>query len=518
MSRRSNLKSEEWIRREYTRLFKKYASSSSGLSTSYFNRARWLFYRNIYPTLVLKQGNQQYHDSFLDACISDLVEAQSIINQWVPPHDFKKKLLSVLELRKSERPEYVAWFKSSFCTKEIKKLDEIIQLYESVLGADGFSIQRQIFCRKHLGYFLLQNRKFKQALSIFRPLAASNEEFKKLFVQSVLESPDPFLNELRECLELGSCDTIETILSIFETEKERKNIRETLLSDDFSDHDQGMLLFFNTCNYEACAMIQLVLESEESFFLTDARNKTPDFVQNIMDRVNKLLEIPVKSSKVEKYAFRQSRLKMTKFKIQTQAVERNIETLNTLRDARAALHLCISKYFKLSSSCLYPHAINTIQQREKETLKKEFDDKRQYDRELQFHLENRLKEWMPCQESVCFRNGVDYVVIEDLVREALTKKGEIAKEIVNFVAKREHRIITKEAAWHSIWMKRNYSFKYNGNARVINKLEKKLNEYRDITKMFTGAKMTGYDLAHKAADFVEQTLVLFETTVVHDVG
>ena len=125
---------------------------------------------------------------------------------------------------------------------------------------------------------------------------------------------------------------------------------------------------------------------------------------------------------------------------------------------------------------------------------------------------------MPCQDSVCFRNFVDYVVIEDLAREALTKKGEVAKDIVNFVAKREYRIITKEAAWHAIWMKRDYSFKYNGNARVINKLEKKLKEYQDITKMFAGTKMTAYELAHKAAEFAEQTLAVFETTVVHDVG
>ena len=123
LNRRSNLMSDEWVRREYTSLFEKYTSSSSGLSTSYFNRARWLFYRNIYPTLVLKQGNQHYHDRFLDECISDVVEAQSIANQWKPPLDFKNKLLSVLDQRKSERPEYFAWFKSTFCTKEIKKLD-----------------------------------------------------------------------------------------------------------------------------------------------------------------------------------------------------------------------------------------------------------------------------------------------------------------------------------------------------------------------------------------------------------
>ena len=358
LSRRSNLKSEEWIRREYTRLFKKYASSSSGLSTSYFNRARWLFYRNIYPTLVLKQGNQQYHDSFLDACISDLVEAQSIINQWVPPHDFKKKLLSVLELRKSERPEYFAWFKSSYCAEEIKELDEIIQLYESVLGEDGCSIQRQIFCRKHLGIFLLQNQKLKQALSVFGPLTASNEEIKKLFVQSILENLDHSLYELRECPEIRNCDVIETILSFLEAEKKMKNVRDTLMSDNFPDHGQVMRLFFDKVYYETCAMIHLVLESEESFFVTDARKKTPDFVENVMDSVHKLLEVPVESPGVEKYAFRQGRLKMTNVKSKAQMFKRTIETLNILQNTGVSPNWCISEDSNSLSSCSFPHAIN----------------------------------------------------------------------------------------------------------------------------------------------------------------
>ena len=88
LNRRSKFKSDEWVRREYTSLFKKYTSSGACLSTIYFNRATWLFHEKNYPTLVLKQVSQQYHDSFLDECICDLVETQSITNQWNPPHDF----------------------------------------------------------------------------------------------------------------------------------------------------------------------------------------------------------------------------------------------------------------------------------------------------------------------------------------------------------------------------------------------------------------------------------------------
>ena len=120
------------------------------------------------------------------------------------------------------------------------------------------------------------------------------------------------------------------------------NIRDSLLSHNFPDHGQVMLLFFDTVYYEICAMIHLVLENEESFFVTDAMKKTSDFVENIMDRVNKLVEIPVESPSVEKYVFRQSRLKMTNLKSETQIFQRNIETLHTLRNAGVYLNWCIS--------------------------------------------------------------------------------------------------------------------------------------------------------------------------------
>ena len=156
-------------------------------------------------------------------------------------------------------------------------------------------------------------------------------------------------------------------------------------------------------------MMQLVLETEESFFVTDASNKTHDFVENVIDTVNKLFfEVPVENPSVKEYAFRQSRLKMTKFRIETQTVQWNIETLNTLRNAKIALSiwafLSISTYLQVA---FFPHA---IQEQVNEILKKKMV--------IKDHLESKLKEWMPCQDFVCLRNGVDYVVIEDLAWKA----------------------------------------------------------------------------------------------------
>ena len=86
---------------------------------------------------MLQARKQRFDDSFLNECNSDLVQAQSIANHWVSPLDFRKKLLSFLKRRKSERPEYFAWFKNSFCRKgEIIEPEEIIKFYAQVIEAD----------------------------------------------------------------------------------------------------------------------------------------------------------------------------------------------------------------------------------------------------------------------------------------------------------------------------------------------------------------------------------------------
>ena len=243
-SRRSKSKPEEWVRREYTSLFEKYTSSSSGLSTIYVHRARWLFHEKIYSTPVLKQGNQQYDDRFLDECISDLVQAQSNVHQLTIPKDFQTKLLSVLEKKKSERPEYFAWFKSSFCRKEeTLEPEEIVKLYEQVIEADTPS-KRQTFARKHLGKYYLECQQFRKAISTLRPPAESDVECRRYFVQSVLGTSDHSLDELRECLHLGSCDVLEKVLSILEAGKEKIHVRNTVMKGQFFDNPENAFLFF----------------------------------------------------------------------------------------------------------------------------------------------------------------------------------------------------------------------------------------------------------------------------------
>ena len=300
LGRRSKLNSDEWIRREYTSLFEKYITSCSGLSTIYVHRARWLFHEKI-----LKQGNQQYDDRFLDQCISDLVQAQSNVHQWTLPKDFQTKLLSVLKLRKSERPEYFAWFKSSFCRKEeTLEPEAIIKLYARVIEADTPS-ERQTFARKHLGKFYVECQQFRKAASTLRPLAESDVECRRYFVQSVLGTSDPLLDELRECLKFGNCDVVERLLSFLEAEKEKSDVRNTLMQGNFFDNEKKPFLFFSTNNYEICALIWLVLDNEQSFFLIDTRKKSSEFVENNKKRLNQFLEAPLENQCVVRYAWRQ---------------------------------------------------------------------------------------------------------------------------------------------------------------------------------------------------------------------
>ena len=211
-----------------------------------------------------------------------MVQAQSIANQWVPPLDFRKKILSVLKRRKSERPEYFAWFKNSFCGKEeIIEPEEIIKHYECVIEADTPS-ERQFFATKHLGKYYIDCQEFRKAISTLRSLAESDGDCRRYFVQSVLGTSDHSLDELRQCLHLGSCDVLERVLSFLEAEKERSDVRNTLLKGHFFDNQEKLFLFFSTSNYEFCALIRLVLDNEESFFLTDTRDKSLEFVRKTL--------------------------------------------------------------------------------------------------------------------------------------------------------------------------------------------------------------------------------------------
>ena len=104
-----------------------------------------------------------------------------------------------------------------------------------------------------------------------------------------------------------------------------------------------------------------------------------------------------------------------------------------------------------------------------------------------------------------------YITIEGLVREGFKDKRKLPDEILKFLARREYHIITKEAGWHAVWVEMDNLFKHNDHSRNIGELERKLNEYRSIQNL--SEQLTAYDLAHKTAEFAEQTLVVFAKTM-----
>ena len=98
--------------------------------------------------------------------------------------------------------------------------------------------------------------------------------------------------------------------------------------------------------------------------------------------------------------------------------------------------------------------------------------------------------------------------IEELIKEGFKEKGKVPDDVLKFLARREHYIITKEAAWHSVWIETDNFYKHKDHSRDIKEFEEKLNGYRDIQKL-DPPKTTAYDVAHKAAEFAEQTFALF---------
>ena len=98
--------------------------------------------------------------------------------------------------------------------------------------------------------------------------------------------------------------------------------------------------------------------------------------------------------------------------------------------------------------------------------------------------------------------------IEELIKEGFKEKGKVPDDVLKFLARREHYIITKEAAWHSVWIETDNFYKHTDHSRDIEEFEKKLNDYRCIQKL-NPPKTTAYDVAHRAAEFAEQTFALF---------
>ena len=101
----------------------------------------------------------------------------------------------------------------------------------------------------------------------------------------------------------------------------------------------------------------------------------------------------------------------------------------------------------------------------------------------------------------------------DEIKDILTKDFEIkglylTNDVcgaINFMAEREFHIIQKQGAWHAVWVEAINDDKHN-EAWNMDTFEKDLKKYRDIGQ--TEYDVTAYDVAHWAADFAEQSMIL----------
>ena len=374
-----------------------------------------------------------------------------------------------------------------------------------------------------------------------------NEDCKVIFAKAVIGNPSHSLVELRECLELGNFDVIPLILDILEAKKKQTNVREVLLHPDFFDK-HGEPLFFSKINYKICAKILLLFENDNSFFISEHQTKSEELIRNISDRINIYLEIPIERPTLFTCAWRRARLELEKSynrlqtyifnekkpdprKVDDLARSMNENTLKVLSESRIALDPCIKEYFKLSSGSLYPHAFREMTDEEKE-------EKKQSGISYEVYPVERLKFWLSSvcddpsnvggQSSTSTSSSstnqssallpstakLEKGVIETFTRmgfKRFEKKGKVkvSEDVEKFAARREYHIIKKEAAWHSIWVETDNFFKHNDHVRDIEEFERKLNEYREITKLFQGKTKTAYEVAHQAAEFAEQTFAVF---------
>ena len=100
-----------------------------------------------------------------------------------------------------------------------------------------------------------------------------------------------------------------------------------------------------------------------------------------------------------------------------------------------------------------------------------------------------------------------FEVIKGLAIIAFEGKVNQKNKKFKVLTRREHYLITKQSAWHCVWLDFVNSDKH-AEPGDISELEKKLNAFRKITSD-TNSYMMAYEIAHLAAIFAEETRVLF---------
>ena len=479
---REDLKSgEKWARSKFKSLKEKYKNDVRDVAILLIYESDWL--RSL--------GNL---DHFVES-IQNLVEAKRIFNETRIPPEHKEVLINTLESYKQDHPEFFAWFASNYSDDLPVSPEEIISLFKSVLPEDSGG---KVFAQEHLGCFLLQkNEDFKEAALLFRNLPSTNLNKKFLLSEAVLKlyktqkaksdgKPDGELeNMLLECLELGNCDVIQPILTLMENRKKSMDLKCALLQPDFHHKDQSQF-FFSRKSYETCATIELLMESNNNtFFINKEINLEETFRNDILENVSKFLEIPIETPKDMANIWRRRRLDATKkhitFKGQNLSTEKeyayNLALMDVLRDSRSPLDRAMKKLFP-DKHVYHPFAykFNNKSKDQKQRMQKMFD--------------------------------MGFEDIKKAIQNAFGDESASTPELqdaIEFMARREHHIAQNEAAWHALWVDAINDDKHNKHLDTA-VFEHELNEYR--VKRKVQRHMSVYDVAHLAAEFAEQSVIV----------
>ena len=329
--------------------------------------------------------------------------------------------------------------------------------------------------------------------AVFRELLKINTTYKWSFVNSVIYE-NSAIEDLLLFLNWGNDKVIPIILGRLEAEKNETNVKAVLVEQN----NNLSYFFFSRYHYEICANIEIALEKNTKLFISAS------------ERIKKYLEIPPSSHNVIKNSWRDRRLNMTKLYLKKSTNPTNFckdlvkETFDVFHHARMALDTSMSKSLGVYEGH-FPFAYKKITDKERKKAGCNY----KYDQERRLYLKRRLNEtWLPHDKE--FKLG--YKVIEGLLREGFSSlkcETKIPDDILKFFARREHHIITKEAAWHAFWIDNDNDFKHNEGTWDVNRFENELNEYRNISGLLFDNNASAYDIAHRAAEFAEQTVSVF---------
>ena len=493
----------------YSSLLKKYDQCSKDVAQIYNRRSRSRYHNKV-------KNKQLDYLKHLDECFKDLKKGWTLNLESTCdlPGSYAWQLKVFLE-DDGNRPEYLAWICERFFSGSSEN-EQIRSLYQKVFEFDQENgTARKEFALEFLGRHFLSQCEYKNALYMFQKLHEKHQERKFLISEAVsnLES-ECSLEQLLECISFGSCDVFSLILAKLEDTKQSTNLIDEARGENFYKLDHSNL-FFKRSNFQICAEIDNVLENQNSLFLSGGK-KVDDqcVVDQIRERIESLLEISDNTSGCK--ALREKRLRMCKEYLLLKAFEEpdtecgedsktimeNVDEacIFVLKEAKSLLDRCLSKFSGDTDRSHYPHAFQKTTRNEK---KKHGNDEKARDAFLKKRLKN---EWLPPGKNL------ELVVIEGHLREGFSGYSRRIPECVwKTAAKREHYIITCQGAWHAVWVDAVNSDKHV-EAFDRDKFEKELNEYRRIAGLNdppVNKAVTMYDVAHWAAEFAEQTILMF---------